>query len=62
MQKLIVVYSPEYKRVYKHIDAKGRLLVLKQAATPEKIVKLGVEGIIKIWRDAKLRENGYKRR
>jgi len=39
---------------------KGGLLVLKQAPTPEEIVKLGVEGIIKIWKNAKLRGNEYK--
>ena len=34
--------------------------VLK-APTPEEIVRLGVEGIIKIWKDAKLREMGIRR-
>ena len=36
-------------------------MVLKQASTPEKIIKLGEEGIIKIWKDAKLRGNGHKK-
>ncbi len=54
------MYFFEYKGIYTHIDAKGRLLVLKQAPTPEEIVRLGVEGIIKIWKDAKLRGNGHK--
>ena len=57
LQKWIAVYFLEYKGIYTHIDAKGGLLVLKQAPTPEEIVKLGVEGIIKIWKDAKLRGN-----
>lgn len=35
--------------------------MLKQAPTPEEIVRLGVEGIIKIWKDAKLRGNGHKK-
>lgn len=61
IQKWIAVYFPEYKGIYTHIDAKGGLLVLKQACTPEDIVKLGVEGILKIWRGAKLRGNGYKK-
>ena len=61
LQKWIAVYFPEYKGIYTHIDAKGGLLVLKQAPTPEEIVRLGVEGIIKIWKDAKLRGNGYKK-
>ena len=61
LQKWIAVYFPEYKGIYTHIDAKGGLLVLKQAPLPEEIVKLGVEGIIKIWKDAKLRGNGHKK-
>ena len=61
LQKWIAVYFPEYKGTYTHIDAKGGLLVLKQAPTPEEIVRLGVEGIIKIWKDAKLRGNGHKK-
>ena len=58
------MYFFEYRGIYTHIDAKGRLLVLKQAPTPEEpeeIVRLGVEGIIKIWKDAKLRGNGHKK-
>ena len=37
------------------------MLVLKEASTPEEIVKLGADGIIKIWKDAKLRGNGQKK-
>ena len=55
------MYFPEYKGIYTHIDAKGGMLVLKKAPTPEEIVRLGVEGIIKIWKDAKLRGNGHKK-
>lgn len=58
LQKWIAVYFPEYKGIYTHIDAK---MVLKQAPTPEEITKLGEEGIIKIWKDAKLRGNGHKK-
>lgn len=51
------MYFPEYKGIYTRIDAKGGLLVLKEAPTP------GEEGIIiiKIWKDAKLRENGHEK-
>lgn len=37
------------------------MLVLKKATTPDEIVHLGVDGIIQIWRDAKLRGNGRKK-
>ena len=55
--------SPEYKGIYTHIDVKGvNVGVKKKAPTPEEIVSiLGVEGIIKIWKDAKLRGNGHKK-
>lgn len=61
LQKWITVYFPEFKGIYTRIDAKGGLLVLKKAATPEEIVQLGVDGINQIWRDAKLRGSGRKK-
>ena len=36
-------------------------MVLKEAPLPQDIVKLGVDGINKIWRDAKIRAAGPKR-
>ena len=61
LQKWIAVYFPEYKGIYTHRDAKGGMLVLKTAPTPEEIIKLGVDGVIQIWKDAKLRGNGHKK-
>ena len=61
LQKWIAVYFPEYKGIYTHIDAKGGMLVLKTAPTPEEIIKLGVDGVIQIWKEAKLRGNGHKK-
>ena len=40
LQKWVAVYFPEYKGIYTHIDAKGGLLVLKQAPTLEEIAGL----------------------
>ena len=61
LQKWIAVYFSEYKGIYTHIDAKGGMLVLKTAPTPEEIIKLGVDGVIQIWKEAKLRGNGHKK-
>jgi transposase len=61
LQKWIAVYFPEYKGIYTNIDAKGGMMVLKEAPVPDDIINLGVEGIQKIWRDAKLRGNGLKK-
>lgn len=36
-------------------------MVLKEAPLPQDIIKLGVYGIDKIWRDAKVRAAGLKR-
>lgn len=55
------IYFPEYKTVYGKPDAISGMLVLKQAPLPEDILTLGVDGINKIWRDAKLRAVGKKR-
>jgi transposase len=55
------IYFPEYKDVYGKLDSVSGLLVLKQAPLPLDMKALGVEGINKIWRDAKLRGAGIKR-
>ena len=55
------IYFPEYKTVYGKPDAISGMMVLKQAPLPEDILTLGVDGINKIWRDAKLRAVGKKR-
>ena len=55
------IYFPNYKDVYGNVGAVSGLMILKTAPLPEDIIKLGVEGINKIWRDAKLRGVGMKR-
>ena len=55
------IYFPEYKDVYGDYTAVSGRMVLKEAPLPEDIQKLGVEGVNKIWRDAKLRGAGMKR-
>lgn len=55
------IYFPNYKDVYGNVGAVSGLMVLKVAPLPEDIVKLGVEGVNRIWRDAKLRGVGLKR-
>ena len=55
------IYFPEIKDVYKKPDSVSGLMVLKEAALPQDIIKLGVYGIDKIWRDAKVRAAGLKR-
>ena len=55
------IYFPEYKTVYGKVDSSSGMMVLKQAPLPEDILTLGVEGVNKIWRDAKMRAVGLKR-
>ena len=55
------IYFPEYKDVYGDLTAVSGRIVLKAAPLPGDIVKLGVEGVNKVWRDAKLRGAGMKR-
>lgn len=55
------IYFPEYKDVYGNPDAISGMMILKEAPLPADIVRLGVNGINKIWRDAKLRAVGMKR-
>ena len=55
------IYFPEYKNVYGSLEATSGMMILKAAPLPVDIKKLGVEGINKIWREAKLRAAGLKR-
>ena len=55
------IYFPEYKDVYGKKDSKSGMMVLEQAPLPADIKALGVDGVNKIWRDAKLRGAGLKR-
>ena len=55
------IYFPNYKDVYRKLDTKSGMLILKTAPLPEDIMKLGVEGVNRIWREAKFRGAGVKR-
>lgn len=55
------IYFPEYKEVFGSYESKSSMLLLKTASTPKSILGLGVEGICRIWKDAKLRAVGVKR-
>ena len=55
------IYFPEIKDVYRNPDAVGGLMVIKQAPLPCDIKGLGVDGVNKIWRDARLKGAGIKR-
>lgn len=62
LARWISIYFPEYRKVYGKPDAKGGMMILKEAPLPEDIISLGWKGINRIWRDAKLRgSNGMKR-
>lgn len=55
------IYFPEYTEVFGSYESKSSMLLLRVASTPEAIVALGVEGICRIWREAKIRAVGTKR-
>lgn len=55
------IYFPEMKEVYKNPDAVSGIMVIKKAPLPCDIKELGVDGVNKVWRDAKLRGAGLKR-
>lgn len=55
------IYFPNYKDVYGNVNAISGLMILRKAPLPEDIVKLGVEGVNHIWREAKVRSVGLKK-
>ena len=58
IHRWLSIYFPEYKKIYSVIDSKSGVLILKETPLPEDIVKLGSEGIVKRWKQAKLRAVG----
>ena len=61
LKRWFATYFPEYMEVFGNLEAKSSLLLLHQACLPEDLVRLGPEGVNRIWRDAKLRAVGMKR-
>ena len=52
---------PEYKTVYRKVDASTGMMILRKAPLPKDIVTLGVDGVNQIWRNAKQKGTGIKR-
>ena len=61
IKRWLKIYFPEYLKVYRVFSAESGLLLLEHAPLPKEILKLGVEGITKIWRERKFRAVGMKR-
>ncbi len=61
IQRWLKIYFPEYLGVYKVFDSQSGLMVLDVAPLPEDVIRLGADGINKIWRKNKIRAVGVKR-
>lgn len=61
IQRWLKIYYPEYLDVYKNFDSASGLMVIEVAPLPKDVIALGVEGVNKIWRTAKMRAIGRKR-
>ena len=61
IQRWLKIYFPEYLEVYKVFDSVSGLEVLKKAPLPKDVIELGVDGIVNLWREKKLRAVGKKR-
>lgn len=61
IQRWLSIHFPEYKTVYQDFGVAGSMLLLQKAPLPSDMVRLGEEGIQRIWRDARLRGSGKAR-
>lgn len=61
IKRWLKIYFPEYLTVYKTFSAESGLTVLEIAPLPQDVLKLGVEGINRLWREKKLRAVGMRR-
>ena len=61
IHRWLSIYFPEYEKIYSVLESKSGFLILKETPLPEDIVKLGSEGIVKRWKQAKLRAVGLNK-
>ena len=57
----ISIYYPEFTKVFVDWEGKAAMLILKECPTPAKIIEKGIDGIIAIWKEHKIRAVGMKR-
>ncbi len=61
LHRELTISFPEYKDAFGKIEGAFCLVLLSEAPVPDDIVKLGEEGIRKIWKEAHLKGGGYNR-
>ena len=58
IQRWLKIYFPEYLTVYKKFDTTTGMMILEEAPLPAMVPALGVDNIVKIWREHKVRGKG----
>ena len=58
IQRWLKIYFPEYLTVYKKFDTTTGRMILEEVPLPTMVTALGVDNIIKIWREHKVRGKG----
>lgn len=61
ISRWISIYYPEFTKVFGDWEGKAAMLILSECPTPKKIVEKGIDGIIAIWKEHKIRAVGRKR-
>ena len=61
VKRWVNIYFPEFDAVFASWEGKAALLSLRNCPTPATVLKFGIEGIVKIWKDAGLKTLGVKR-
>jgi transposase len=61
ISRWLCIYFPELTKVFKDWEGKAAILVLKEYATPTKIKEKGIDGIIAVWKEHKIRAVGRNR-
>ncbi len=61
IERWLSIYFPEYKSVFKNIEAPSSLLVLEKACLPADVLTMGADAINALWREAKLKAVGIKK-
>lgn len=61
IERWLSIYFPEYKLVFKDVEAPSSLIVLEKACLPSDVLAMGEDAINALWREAKLKAVGIKK-
>ena len=61
VRRWLSIYFPEFDSVFASWEGKAALACLRKCPTPASVLELGIEGVMRYWKDAGVKKIGAKR-